>query len=411
VFILTGVAGGLASRIWSDERKHGAKILEEANRVLSTLHHIARAIPGGLEMTSVASAAVAELRDSLRSPAGALLLEEAGVYRVLSSYGLSAPQRASVRPGVGGLSTVLTDGACIVRRDELIPATAEALGPYDCWLAAPLRRGDATLGLLVAACPDHEQHQHNRMFLQQVADESAVAVENARLFRNVRELSIDEERRRLAREMHDGIAQALTHVRLELDFMARHGVAGNPAVKGEVVRLTRVVDRAIADVRSMIVGLRSSVSPDGLAGSLRAYLRDLRGLGGPEIVFVSRGSVKLQPEIEAELFRIAQEAVSNAVQHAQGTVVTVTLTEVAGQVRLAVEDDGTGFRRESTREGGVGLHAMAERSERVGAKLVLHSTLGKGTTVEVSYDVPVETKMESDEPVADRVAAFEGGIA
>jgi signal transduction histidine kinase len=329
-----------------------------------------------------------------------MLLEEAGAFRVADSFGLAAPHRVNVRPGLGGLARALAEGPCVVRRSELHHTNGEALGVEQCWLVAPMRRGNGPLGMLLAACPDHEHHEQNRLYLQHMADETAVAVENAKLFRNVRELSVDEERRRLAHEMHDGVAQALTHVRLELEFMGRHGIVRDAPSKREINRLVRVVDRAIADVRSMIIGLRSSVSADGLAGSLRAYLRDLRGLGGPELTFVARGDVELPTEVEAEMFRIAQEAVSNATRHASANTVAVRLDQIEGRVRLAVDDDGSGFIMDAVRDGGVGLQAMRERATRIGARLTIQSVLGKGTSVEIVYsrqqasDKAVETGNE-----------------
>jgi signal transduction histidine kinase len=279
--------------------------------------------------------------------------------------------------------------ARVVTQTDLDKSTAQALGGFDCWLLAPMRRTGVPLGLLLAACPDHDQHAANRLLLQSIAQETAVAVENARLFSRVREISIDEERKRLARELHDGVAQALTHLRFELDFMARHGGQTPDAVKREIERLARVVNRAAGDVRSMIFGLRSSVSAEGIVGSLRAYLSDLRGLGGPDIVFEARGEVRLQAGVEAEIFRIAQEAVSNAIRHASASEVRVTLIAGASSLRLVVEDDGVGMRgrRSVTPRGGVGLDAMRERTEAIGASINLGERPGGGTRITLEYKI------------------------
>jgi signal transduction histidine kinase len=250
-----------------------------------------------------------------------------------------------------------------------------------------MRRTGVPLGVLLAACPSHVQHAANRLLLQQIAQESAVAVENARLFSRVREISIDEERKRLARELHDGVAQALTHLRFELEFMARHGAHTPEAVAREIERLSRVVNRASGDVRSMIFGLRSSVAAEGLVGSLRGYLSDLRGLGGPEIVFEARGEVRLPAGVEAEIFRITQEAVSNALRHASATEVRVNLVAGASFLRLIVDDDGVGMRgrRGASARGGVGLDAMRERTEAIGGRLDVRGRPGGGTRVSLEY--------------------------
>lgn len=388
LFPLAGVSGGFASRVWRAPAGDGASLLSEANRVLSSLYRIARTLPGGLEIGTVADAAMQEVRDTVHAKAGAMLVSEAGTFVLVESFGLRHPAGVIVRDPTSGLGAAAHgQSARVLRREDLDPPTAQALGDHECWLVTPMERGGIPVGLLLAACPDHAQHDANRLILQQLAQETAVAVENARLFSRVREISIDEERRRLARELHDGIAQALTHLRFELEFMSRHGAATPEAAKNEVERLTRVVDRASSDVRSMIFGLRSSVSAEGLAGSLRAYLSDLRGLGGPEIVFDARGEVHLGPGIEGEIFRIAQEAVSNALRHAEATEVRVSLTSGATLVRLAVEDDGIGVRarRRSVAGGGIGLDAMRERAAAIGGRLEVGDRPGGGTRVTLEY--------------------------
>ena len=384
---LAGIAGGFASRVWRNPTGDTTgDLLVEANRVLSSLYRIARTLPGGLELGTVAEAAMQEIRDTVRATAGAMLVWEAGNLAVVGSYGLRNPDNV-----VGGATTDLAalvhGSARIVTQTDLDRATAQALGGFDCWVTAPMRRAGVPVGLLLAACPDHSQHAANRLLLQQIAQETAVAVENARLFSRVREISIDEERKRLARELHDGVAQALTHLRFELEFMARHGGQTPEAVSREIERLSRVVNRASSDVRSMIFGLRSSVSAEGLVGSLRGYLSDLRGLGGPEIVFEARGEVRLPAGDEAEIFRIAQEAVSNAIRHASATEVRVTLVAGASFFRLLVEDNGIGMkgRRGASARGGVGLDAMRERTEAIGARLDLRERPGGGTRVSLEY--------------------------
>lgn len=378
VFALAGTAGGLAARIWRREPEPRTSMLAEANAVLSALHRIARTMPGGLDIGTVASAAVDEMRDTLGAPAGALLLGEAGTHTVVDAFGGCSVDTSR-------LDGLFAGPARAVRAGAEPNGEPDALGGHDCWIVVPMRRGDVALGGLVAACPGHDRHGDAIAFLGRLADETAVAIDNARLFARVRELSADEERRRLARELHDGLAQALAHVRLELDFLYSQQVISEQALRSEVGRLSRVVDHALADVRSMVYGLRSSVAVEGLAGALRAYLRDLRGLGGPEISFRAAGDVAVGPEAASELFRIAQEAVSNALRHARAATIRVSLEAADGETRLAVEDDGIGLPapRDGSRSGGVGLGAMRERARRIGARLTIGRVPAGGTRVEV----------------------------
>lgn len=385
LFPLAGLAAGLAARIWGSGRS-SEEFLAEANRVLSTLHRIARTMPGRLELGGVASDALRKVQESVGSPAALVLLGDAGVFVPVGSYGLTEPQELAVRRNDPFLVESQRNGVRVAKSSELPPPIAGALGEYPCWLVAPLHHGGTVTGVILAACPEESRHDASRLFLQQLAAETAVGVENAQLFRRVREMSIDEERRRLARELHDGVAQPLAHIRLELEYMADHDMPDPVGARQEARRLARVAERAALDVRSMIRGLNSFISSDGLVASLRSYLRDLNGLGGPVITFESEAEVALPPEVEADAFRIAQEAVSNAIRHSRARRVRVSLESEESELVLEVEDDGTGVLGDATDGGGLGLRAMRERASGIGADLDVNAVPGKGTTVRLKVD-------------------------
>ncbi|HEX9889790.1 MAG TPA: ATP-binding protein, partial [Nitriliruptorales bacterium] len=169
--------------------------------------------------------------------------------------------------------------------------------------------------------------------------------------------------------------QVLAHVRLELELLAREGGADG----GDLERLARVTGRAQNDLRDVINGLRAGIEDAGLAGSLRAYVADLRSRSGPIVHFSAHTSHAHPPEIEREVFRIAQEAISNAVQHADARTITVHLESDDAGIALTVDDDGRGLPSEPPTSG-MGLTHMRERAERLGARLDLIST-GPGTGV------------------------------
>lgn len=387
LFPMAALAGGFGARVWGSEDRKGSDVLAEANRVLSTLYRIARAMPGALEMGSVASATLSEVRETVGAPAGLLLVHEAGVLAVAGSFGLTSPDEVLLQESSKLLE--ILDRSSILSPDEIPEKLREALGDHPAWVVTTLRAADTNVGYILSASKTEKVDDADRLFLQQLAQETAVALENVRLFSRVRELSVDEERQRLARELHDGIAQALTHVRLELEFLALH--APQESVRIETGRLARVVEGATKEVRNTITGLRASVSGEGLGGTLRSYLRDLRGLGGPEIVFNVWGSdVSIPPEIEAEIFRIAQEAASNALRHSRASKVTVSLEGAGSSVRLTVEDDGIGIQARAGQDPestGMGLSAMKERSARIGAHLTIDPVPGGGTRVQLLLDV------------------------
>lgn len=387
LFPLAALAASLWARI-SRGGGAGERQLSEANRVLSALHRIARAMPGHLEVGGAAARALSNVRETLGSPYGLLLLGEAGIYAPSASYGL-AVQDLLIDQDDELIVHLLEGGVRVVKSHDLPPKLQGPLGEHDCWLVAPLGYGGIAMGLLIVACPSESTHDDNSLILQQLATEAGIAIENARLFRQVQELSIDEERRRLARELHDAVAQALTHIRLELEFLARHGVPSIEAAGEEAARLARVVDRAASEVRVMINGLSSMVSREGLAASLSAYLRDLRGLVTREITFESNGVVRLPTDVEGEVFRIAQEAVSNALRHSKAQRIHVSLGSAPSGLTLVVEDDGVGPVTAKNGKGkGLGLKSMMERTESLGAQLDIEARPSGGTRVILSLMSP-----------------------
>lgn len=374
LFPIVGLAGGLGARISHLDRPDNARVLNEANRVLSSLYRLARAMPVGLEIGSVASDALQELREGMRAPEAALLVLDDEVLSVAGSFGIPHPERLAGR----GLLPLMRSGARVIERTLQDPLTSAALGPHHCWMVVPVRRGEETLGMVLAACSEHQEHQRSLAFLAGVAARASVAVDNALLFRRVRDLSLDEERNRIARELHDGVAQALTHLRFELGFMAGAQGMSPDQVRGEVARLSKVAERALCDVRATVTGLRTDPS-GGIVASLRAYLAEMRGLGGPIIALEGARDVHLPPAVEPEVFRIAQEAVSNALKHSRARRVVVNLESGERTVRMTVEDDGNGI--PAARRAGVGLAAMRERAERIGARLAIGDRPGGGTRV------------------------------
>lgn len=196
-----------------------------------------------------------------------------------------------------------------------------------------------------------------------------------------RDAAVDKERRRIARELHDGVAQALAHLRYELDFLSQESRRDDPYWQ-DIARLAHVADRALADLRGAVHGLRVE-RPEGLAASLRAYLSEMQGHAGAVIEFSARGEIALPEDVQAEIFRVAQEAVSNAMRHAQAGLIRVTLHGTDGTVRLTVDDDGVGMSLpRPVRAGhGVGMSAMRERAEEIGATLSIGPRPNGGTRV------------------------------
>ena len=226
-----------------------------------------------------------------------------------------------------------------------------------------------------------------------LAAHAAVVIENARLFEASRQRSIAEERSRLARDLHDALTQRLFSLNLTLEAAAARAAGADPAATLEAIHEARaLVDASLAELRTLIFGLRpAALEADGLVGALRKHAELVgRAHAVPITVLDHRppGAPGPGPEAEEELWRAAQEALSNAVRHAKASAVTVTV-EADGPgrgTRLSVADDGVGFDPEarSIAARRLGLVSMRERVEAAGGVFDIVSAPGRGTTVRAS---------------------------
>ena len=217
-----------------------------------------------------------------------------------------------------------------------------------------------------------------------LAAHAAVTIENARLYERSRELSIVEERNRLARELHDSVSQKLFGLVLSADA-ARTLLDRDPAEAGaELERLRALAQETMEELRSLVFELRPpSLESEGLAAALCKHVDVLRRVYSTEIRVDVSGTPHRSAELEREVFRIAQEALQNALRHAQAELLELQLAAGDGRLVLTVRDDGIGFDPDSPaiRSKRLGLTSMEERAEALGGTLAIESRAGAGTTV------------------------------
>jgi signal transduction histidine kinase len=201
-----------------------------------------------------------------------------------------------------------------------------------------------------------------------------------------RVLQVQEaERRHLALELHDELGQALTAIKISLKTREQYADAERPALDAQVMD---IVERAIRQVRAMALDLRPSVLDDlGLAPALEWLVAQRQHLAGVNIgLKVSRPQTRLPADIETAAFRIAQEALTNALRHAQPGSIEIHLDGDAKEMRLEVIDDGKGFEAASVQSGALagkslGLIGMQERAALVGGQLSVVSSPGAGCCI------------------------------
>jgi signal transduction histidine kinase len=377
---LAGVTTASAAKVLEDRGAQDRLVLQEANRLLSSLRAIADDIPGGLDVSTVSAAVLAEVRTIEGAAVAIVYTELHGVLQPTASSGVRPGAIPTLR--LDELRAVATPpgGAVRVLTPRSLPAPLQPLArEHRHWAALAVGRDDGLVGVLLLAFDDLELARQARPRLGSIAADAALALENARLFDGTRLRAADAARRRIAGDLHDGVAQSLAHVRMELELLA---MTSDEPDGGEIGRLSRVAGSALEDLRVTIGGLRRPLQGD-LPSLLRSHLDDVRSATGPELTFEVTGHGVLDDlERADDILRVGQEAVSNALRHARAAHVTVTLRLDAEDLELTVEDDGIGPEGGSVRPGaGVGLRSMRERAERLEGELEVRERLGGGTVV------------------------------
>jgi len=250
-------------------------------------------------------------------------------------------------------------------------------------------QGELLGDLWVARGPGDAFTERDRSTLSTLAGLAAIAITAARLREHERQGAILAERDRIARELHDSLAQVLgsTHLRLR-GLLARPDLADRPRVAAELTELAEVAEEAYRDVREAILGLREASRRRGLLESLEAFLEKYSLQSGVKTHLET--DITAEPDLptnsEIQLIRVIQEALTNVRKHARAKTARVRIKsgEDGGGLTIVIEDDGRGFDPTTTtvhRDGGYGLQTMRERIELVGGTLRVDSAVGRGTRV------------------------------
>jgi signal transduction histidine kinase len=259
------------------------------------------------------------------------------------------------------------------------------------FLGMPIVEGGRIIGALFLANKVRDGNgeagggftEEDEELLGLLANHAAIALVNARLHERVRELSILEERNRIARELHDAVAQKLFSLRLTVDAVATLLDRDPARAVAELAAVRALAADAADELRGVVVGLRPvDLAGDGLDLALRKQIELLDRVHEPQVRYTGAAVPRLAGNREQAVYRVAQEAVHNALRHARPQQVDVRLAGGNGRVVLEVVDDGQGFDTAAA-EGArrLGLASMRERARSVGGRLSVTSRPGAGTTV------------------------------
>jgi PAS domain S-box-containing protein len=259
------------------------------------------------------------------------------------------------------------------------------------WVAVPMQLKQRIVGLLVFAHsePDYYTSRHADLALA-FAQQAAIAIENARLYEQAREMAAVEERQRLARELHDSVSQALYSIGLGART-ARTMIERDPAQAIPPLDYVLALAQAgMAEMRALIFELRpESLENEGLAVALQKQAEAVSARHEIPVSMTLCGEPDVSLPVKEALYRIAQEALHNTVKHAQATTIALRLSCDDQGIALEIRDDGRGFDQAASFPGHLGLRSMPERAASAGGTVKIESAPGVGTTILARFPIPL----------------------
>ncbi len=374
---------------------------------LETLQTIARDLTAELDLDALLRKILRAAMHVSHSTAGSLFLYDAAthdlVFKVIVGGGGDALKETRI-PADRGIvgESFLQQRAIVVDDAEADPryfsAPAKNVGLFiQRIVAVPLIAQGKAIGVLEVMNKSESYTQDDADLLTAFATQSAIAIENARLYGQVlderdRILAVEAAvRHELARDLHDGPAQMLAALIMEIRFLRELAQRDPNKLMTEFVNLEAVAQKAMYQTRNILFDLRPVIlEQQGLGPALEQYVMRLR-MVEPFRIALNAETLKtrFEPKVEAAIFSIVQEAVNNAKKHANATQLEIEAREEGNTLTISVRDDGRGFDVLQTREnygarGSLGLLNMKERAEIARGRLEIHSEKEKGTTVKLS---------------------------
>lgn len=348
---------------------------ESARRLVTQLRTVARRLSAGLDPVSMSAQVLGTVNSHLQDTrSGVFVRTEGGVLSPLAYRGVGAQE------GLASRDTVVE--SCWAEMEPVHAVTDSGRADSRYRTALPLRAGNRMIGVVLADSrtpPESEE----LVELMRELDDHSLRLDTALVFDEVRSIATAEERKRLAREIHDGVAQEVASLGYIVDDLA--ATATSATQREKLASLRRELTRVVSELRLSIFDLRSEVSSSaGLGSALSDYVRQVGSRSYMTVhLTLDEAPTRLRSEVETELLRIAQEAVTNARKHSGAKNLWVDVRIQPPYARIEVRDDGAGMKQ--GREDSYGLRIMRERAKRIDAALEIEATLdgngGTGTVV------------------------------
>lgn len=377
-----------------------------ASTELATLTALAQALSGPADLTQSLEAALATVADVLGLETGWVwLLDESNEPRLAASRALPPALRdhpdamhgdcyclktfrAGDLRGAANVNVVWCSRLAVLIDDD----RGDEVGRLQCHASVPLAVGDRRLGMLNMASRDWRVLSDAELSLLTTAGALvSLAVERSRLEAATARALAAEERNRLAREIHDTLAQGLAALTMQLevaDSLAAAKAPGDSRLHSAVERALVLARSTLDEARASVLDLREApLEGRSLNEALKALARDAGSSpeAPVEVTVIAPDGVDagLSPAVAGGLYRVAQQAVVNAARHARARRIAVRLTRSEREIRLSVEDDGTGFEPTDVPSDRFGLVGMRERARLLGGSVTVESALDAGTAIEV----------------------------
>lgn len=420
-----GDGGGavLVFRDITDARRMEERILE-ANRNLLALNLIAEAVSQSLDLDTILGSALDKVLELMKSETGGILLldeeSETLSYRVcrgLSEEFVRDIGRLKLGEGIAGTVAQQAEPIYVdnISEDPRLTRWAVIREGLRAFASVPLVSKNRVLGVMNIASHELDRFDpEDVQLLGSVSSQIAVALENAELYQELQRrqerrgellhLTIstqEEERKRIARGLHDETSQALTSLALNLEMAADSLPASAVEAKAKLKEVLATATRTLDEIHNIIYELRPTLLDDlGLIAALKWHVENYLETAGVTAYLETDGEERRLPsEVEVGLFRVVQEATTNIVRHARAESAFVFLDFEESSVVMRIEDDGQGFdphqvAKDKDRERGLGLLGMKERVEQLGGTLSIVSRPGEGTQIHIR--VPINSGVGGD---------------
>jgi len=391
---LVAIVAAYARRISGEADVRQAQALDrmgrlaDANELLYSLHQVAQQLPASLDLDEVLENTIERLRDLLAFDAAAILLFEPTdqSWSVARRYGARLPGALLPSDLPPPAQRAIRGTAPVVAVSDLVTRGPGLAHRAVCGLYAPLRARGAIAGLIAVEREHHEPFSPRDIeLLAGFVEPAALAIDNARWFGRLRTVGADEERTRIARDLHDRIGQSLAYLAFELDRIVRKEERGEP-LSSDIAGLREDVRGVVTEVRDTLYDLRTDVSDErSVPAVLEEFAQRIRDRSGLDVQLHVDETARMPRLQERELWRITQEAMVNAERHSHGTRIEVYWLSNGREAVAEVRDNGSGLPIGSAgRMDSYGMLGMRERASSIGAKLAIDSVPREGVTVRAS---------------------------